>query len=187
MAFPINSVPVIVRSLLASRGADVSNLRNNRIIALIDSALETMAYRVARGPGYRGLQREFDGLSPVAGELDIATLGGAMIFDIARSRVRESATDDLLTPIDSIHVLRHVNLPTGQVYYAQDGTNLRFRASDGTLDTYATDVTITASSVPTFSQLTSEYEGLFINTLADLLTTTRPDVRAQELSEVGRA
>ena len=187
MVFPIESVPVIVRSLLASRGADVSNLRNNRIIALIDSALETMAYRVARGDDYRGLQREFEGLTPAVGELDLGTLGNTIIFNLVRAQVKEDSTGALLTPVDSLHTLHYGNLPVGQVYYAQDGMILRFRNSAGALDTYALDVTITANFIPSFSQIPSEYEGLFINTLAGLLTTSQPEMRAQELAEVGRA
>lgn len=187
MAFPLLSVPVIVRALLQSRGADVSNLRNNRILALVDSALEAMAYRVARGEDYRGLQREFGGLPPVVGELDLSTLGNTLIFNLARSQVKEDSTGVLLTPVDSLHTLHYGNLPVGQVYYAQDGMILRFRDAAGALDTYADDVTITANFIPVFSQIPNEYEGLFINTLAGLLTTEQPEMRAQELAEIGRA
>lgn len=180
----INNVPVYVRSLLAARGQDVSNLRNPRIVAMIGSALEAMAYRVARGPDYRGLQNDFF-LTPAAGVIEDWTAG--IIFDIARSEVRDANTNVPLTPLDSVHALALASLPSDQVYYAQEGDKIRFRATNGALDTYATPVRITANFIPSLTDIPPEYHGLFFNTLAGLLTEPRPEMRAQELSEVGRA
>ena len=183
----VNNVPVMLRALLASRGADVSNLRTNRVLALVDSALETMAYRIARGEDYRGLQKQFSALSPVAGVLSRTTIGTTAIFDMARSTVREDSTGTLLTPVDSLMAFTYGELPLGQVYYAQDGDRLRFRDAAGSLTAFTSAVTITANYIPTLAQVPVEYHGLFLDTLAGLMTEPRPEIRAQELSEVGRA
>lgn len=184
MALSLATIPLIIRSLLAARGADVSNLRNPRIIAAISPALETMAYRVARGPDYRGLQTDFNGQLPVAGWL--SSMSSTLIFDLTHSVVYDSFGGELLIPVDSLHTLQYGNLPTGPVYYAQEAHGLRFRNTNGSLNTYADEVTITANYIPALGQVPVEYEGLFFDTLAELLTT-QPESRAQELSLEGRA
>lgn len=188
MSLSVRSTAIRVRSLLGSRGADVSNLRNSRIAALIDPALELMAYRIAEGPHYRGLQQDIVVL-PAAGVASFPA-GSKVIFSLARSQVRVSATSVLLTPVDSPYTLANANLGSEQVFYTQDGPNLRFRATDGNLTTYATSVVVTANYIPLLSSLPIEYEGLFIETLAGLLSepTARPqEQRATVMSEAGRA
>lgn len=174
------NIPVVIRALLASRGADVTNLRNNRIIALINNALETLAYRVAKGADYKGLQAEFSA-TPTAGVL---TLTSGMIFDLARSTIRDSSATTL-TAVDSLFTLTHGVLPLGQIYYTLEGSKLRFRNTDGVLNTFASPLTITANFIPVLGTLPVEYNELFFSTLAELLTTA-PAPRAQELAEVGR-
>jgi len=177
------TVPILLRAQLSSRGADVANLRNNRILALVDTTLETMAYRIARGGDYQGLRKDFS-VTPVAGFTP--TIGTGAIFDIARSQVRFTAGGAVLTPIDSLLTLTQATLPDDQTYYAQEGTGLRFRDADGTV-TFASPLTITTNFIPLLSEVPVEYHGLFLDTLAGLMSEPRPEMRAQEMSEVGRA
>jgi hypothetical protein len=185
-ALTVYNVPVLLRSLLGSRGADVSNLRNPRVIALIDTALEALAYRVARGEDFRGLQKEFV-VDVQGGRLTRADMGDAVIFDLARSTIREVNTGVLLIPLDSLTTVTYGGLPDGQIYYAPDGTGLRFRDALGSLTGYIATVTLTANHIPVLGQLPVEYQGLFLNTLAGLVTQPQAESRALELSEVGRA
>lgn len=182
-ALTVNNVPLLLRALLGSRGADVGNLRNNRVLALVNTALEAMAYRIARGADYHGLRKDF-AVTPVAGFA--ATIGTRAIFDLARTEVKFAAGGTVLVPVDSLLTLTQADLPDDQMYYAQEGTGLRFRDADGTLS-FASPLTITANYIPLLSEVPVEYEGLFLNTLAGLMTEPRPEPRALELSEAGRA
>lgn len=187
MSLTINSVPILVRSALRARGADLSNLRNPAILALVNPALDIMAHRIAEGKDYAGLQKDFTA-TPTSGFLDLSTLGTGALFDIARSLVKVTATGVPLTPLDSLYSLtNNPNLVSDQVYYAQDGGGLRFRATNGSLNTYATPLTITTNFIPSLGQLPFEYEGLFINTLIGLIGDRPAEQRAMELSEAGRA
>lgn len=185
MSLSVRSICIRVRHLLGSRGQDVSNLRNPRIAALIDPALETMAYRVAKGEDYRSLQKDYS-LTPTAGVIAGFTVDH--LFDMARSTVKVAATGVPLMPLDSLYSLfNNPNLSNDQVYYAQDGPGLRFRATDGTFGTYATALTVTSNTIPVLTTLPQQHEGLLIQTLAGLIDAQTTEMRARELSEAGRA
>jgi hypothetical protein len=149
------------------------------LLTLIPVALELLADKVAQGPGYKGLQKDFD-LTPVAGAVDIPTL---MIFDINRSVVRVASSNDFLTPIDDILTLENGNLPSDQVYYALDGSSLRFRSTTPSLTDYATAVKVRANFIPTPATLPTQYEGNAVEVLVSLVGSDNAD----QMSATGRA
>lgn len=151
-----------------------------RLVTMVPAALELLADKVAQGLGYRGLQKDFD-LTPTAGAVDIPTL---MLFDINKATVRVASSNDYLTPIDDVLTLENGNLPLDQVYYARDGSTLRFRSTTGLLTDYATALKVRANFIPTLSTLpTTQYEGNLVETLAAMAG----QVHAEEMAMTGRA
>lgn len=150
-----------------------------RLVTMIPAALELLADKVRQGPGYRGLQKDFD-LTPAAGAVDIPTL---MLFDINKSTVRVASSNDYLTPIDDVLTLENGTLPSDQVYYAADGSTLRFRSTTGLLTDYATAVKVKANFIPTLATLPTQYEGNLVEVLVSLAASSH----IEEMSATGRA
>lgn len=185
MAIGVESIPIRVRAVLASRGADYSNLRNNRILALVPSALEEMSHRAAKGEGYEGLQKDFS-VTPTAGVVDLSAIA-TLIFDLARSRVRVASTNLPLYAVDSVETLVNAGLQVDKAMYAQDGAELRFRDTSGALGTYVTPVKIKANYVLVLADIPTQYEDMFIQTLAGLAGGQLPEMRAHEMAANTRA
>lgn len=156
-----------------------------RIYTLIPAALELLADRVKRSIDYRGLQTDFS-VTPVAGLVDLTALAG-ILFDINRSTVRVSATNDYLSPVDNIITLENGGLPNDQPYYAQDGTTLRIRSVTPLLTDYTTPLKIKSNYIPSLTDaalpLPSQYEGALLETVVEM--AVKPN--AEEMAATGRA
>lgn len=166
---------------LVAAGADPAHVKIPNLVALIPDALELLGKRVAAGMDYQGLQTDFSA-TPAAGLLDLSSLTG-LLFDLHRSRVRVSASGISLQPIDSLETLERGDLPNDQVYYAQDGSTLRFRSTTPALNDYATALKIRANFIPSVATLPSEYEGALVRVMVELAGNA---VAAAELTETGR-
>lgn len=143
-----------------------------------------MSHRVAKESGYEGLQKDFS-VTPTAGVIDLSAIA-TIIFDIARSRVRVASTNLPLYPIDSVETMVNAGIPTDKVVYAQDGAELRFYSA-GALGTYVTPVKIKSNYVLALADIPTQYEDMFIETLAGLVGGQVPEVRAREMSANTRA
>lgn len=173
MTLTVQNIPVLVRSLLASRGADVSNLRNNRILALVDIALR----RLAEVTASTSLLRKSFTVTAINGEASLAT--------------PLSATEPLL--LDGLRRAQiFIDGFNHAAQYKADRSSLTFSASnqfaywtlenqtliirDGTgLDNYDGPAVIrSAPYVPLLANVPATLGPIFIELLAELLTNGKP-------------
>lgn len=169
MSLTVESVPIRVRSLLAARGQDVSNLRTPRLLALIPDALRELATQAMPS----NLLRKTFTETAVAGGAPLTTslaaspplilegLRQASIFIegfayAAQYKADRSSMSFLATPEFPYWTLEN------QTIVINDGTGL---------GNYAGDVTIrNAPYIPTLATIPTSLEHLFILILADLVT-----------------
>jgi hypothetical protein len=154
-------------------------------LTLTSDALEITSHRIAKEDGYEGLQKDF-AVTPTAGAIDLTAID-TLIFDIARSRVRETGTNLPLRAVDSLETLVHGGLQTDKAAYAQDGAELRFRDLNGALGSYATPVKIKANYVLTLDDVPGSYEATLVQTLAGLVGSQTGEVRSSEQAANTRA
>lgn len=160
---------------------------------LFKSALEALGAEIARGPNWKGMQKDFP-VTPVLGSIDLTAAATAdIIFMLHRSRIRIAATNASLIPIDDQLTLEHGGLSGDHIYYTVQGNDIRILNTDGTLNTYVTQVKVTANFVPALANITLQYEEPLIALLSErLLAAIQGDPRlamseAQAAIEGGRA
>lgn len=158
-----------------------------RLITLVPTALTLLAERVAQGPGYKGLQIEYTA-TPIAGVVGLAGLP-QILFDINRSPVRIASSNAVVQAIDSYETLEHGDLPNDRVYFAQDGSDLRFRSTTPSLVDFVSPVKIRSNYIPLLINtipslpLPDQYEPLAVETLVEVAGMSV----AKDLVMVGRA
>lgn len=150
--------------------------------SMVDQALELLGKRLAASDSRAGMTKDF-AATPSAGVVDLTALPG-ILFDINRSGVRAASSSVRLSAVDSIETLERGGLPADQVFYAQDGTDLRFRDTSGSTTSYAAQVEIKSSFVPAMTDITSQYEEALVSTLVELAGST--GAKPEEVA-VGRA
>lgn len=188
---PVTELHIAQRAFasLVASGGDPATIKIPHLISLIPLGLELLAKRVADSDAYEGLQRDYTA-TPAAGFLDLDTLAN-VLFDIDKCRVRVSASNASLAAVDSYETLEHGELALDQVYYAQDGTALRFRDTAGSLVAYATALKVRANYIPSLTDssypLPSQYVGALVSQVVELV---RGEIQPQEAIETaitGRA
>lgn len=141
MSLSVESLPIRVRALLASRGADVSNLRNNRILALLPSALSELSSTVLQSPNpaKRHLLRKAFPIIAVDGEVDLT----AALTDtepLLLDGIRQSTItfNDVAYPAQFKADRSSLSYPasTEFIYWTLEGTKLLVVEFDG-LGTFA--------------------------------------------------
>lgn len=154
-------------------------------LVLVGDALEVLSHRIAKEDGYEGLQKDFP-VTPAAGVVDLSAIA-ALIFDIARTRVRIASSNLPLYAVDSMETLAHGGLQTDKVVYAQDGAELRFRDTSGNLGTYVTPLKLKANYELTLSDIPAAYESALVQTLAGLVGNQLSELRGREMAANTRA
>jgi hypothetical protein len=164
----------LTENTLALRALELAGLPETelpRVVSQIPAGLELLGLEVRSSPDYADMQADFPA-TPVAGLLDLSAIDG-ILFDMGRSTVRVSATNQRLTPIDDLLTLQDGRLPSDAVYYAQDGRGLRFRSATPSLTDYATAVKIRANYVPSLidsaRSVPLRFEGRLVALLASLV------------------
>ena len=183
-------------SLRAMEAAGLTDDSLPTILSLVPSALEVFSKRVAADDtNFRGMQKGFTGLTITAGVLDLS-ITPKMLFNPLRSIVYTSsvATAKPVQWLWDIYMLHFADVLNDGVFYAQDGQKLIFLSTDGAINTLAsTTARITANYIPLITEVPFEYEGAFIETLAEMaLNSLRKDlmkasVDARELASVSTA
>jgi hypothetical protein len=183
MAYTTATLALAASEALRARGMNAPPSLLPRIAAQVPAALELTAKRIAEGPGYRGLQKDFDA-TPTAGVYDTSTAAG-MLFDIHRSRIRVTSSGATLQAVDDLRTLEKGSLPPDSVYYALDGGRIVFRSTTGLLNDYATAVKIRANFVPTLAEATTYgYDGTLLETLVGMFS--RDAQESAEMAAAGR-
>lgn len=167
--------------VLEVSGKSERSLPRFRILGLASQGLELLAKRIAAGPGYQGLQKDFSA-TPSAGRFDLTTLAD-LLFDMSKATVRISSSNVLLIPVDAAHTLEKGDLVLDDIYYTRLGNELVFKSTDGAINTFATALKIKANFIPTLATLPAEYKTALTTTINELATGSaiRP-----ELYEVSR-
>lgn len=187
----MNELSLVQRTFasLVNAGADPTKVKIPNLLALIPDALELLGKRVAAGDDYEGLQMDFD-VTPIAGVADLAVVSDGILFDLARARVRVAASDVTLQPIDSLETLQNGDLPNDQVWYAQEGSTLRFRSTTPSLTNYVTPVKVKANYIPSLLDaalpLPFQYESALVLIMVELAHGDATPMEARELTETGR-
>jgi hypothetical protein len=159
---------------LVTGGADPTKISVPHLLALVPDALELLGKRVAAGPDCEGLQKSF-AATIAAGVTDTAALSG-ILFDPLKAIVFPPASTVPCVFLEVYEDLVYGNMPVGAaeaIYYAQNGTVLRFRNNtDGLLNTLAGAATITANYLPSLTDgtlpLPLQYEGALIRSMVEL-------------------
>lgn len=184
MAWTQTTLALAVYEALKAREPRVPPSTLPRIAAQVPAALELMAKRIAAGPGYEGLQKDFDA-TPTAGVYDTSA-ASTMLFDIDRSQVRVASSGSTLQAVDNLRTLDRGGLPSDVVYYALDGGRIVFRSTTPAINDYVTPVKIRASFVPTLAEVTTYgLDGTLLETLLGMLSGDRQE--PTEMAQVTRA
>lgn len=165
MALSSESVPIRVRAYLASRGADVSGLRNPRILALVPDALRELVTK--------GQLRKTFAISAVSGTVSLAAaLADAEPLILEEIRKATVTFDNQTYPMQWKADRSSLMLPASVefVYGAIEDTTLLVADESG-LGHFTDDGDIrNASFVATLSSVTAGLESIFIQTLVRLLS-----------------
>lgn len=167
---------------LRARGIGLPPSAVPRLAAQVPAAIELMAKRIAQGPGYEGLQKDFDA-TPTAGVYDTSA-AAAMLFDINRSQIRVASSGATLQAADNLRTMERGGLPSDVVYYTLDGGRIVFRSTTPAINDYATAVKVRANFVPTFAEVTTYgLDGTLLETLVGMNSGTQ---EAVEMAAVNR-
>lgn len=167
MSITIESVPIRVRALLASRGQDASNLRNNRILALVPDALRELASQAMP----TNLLRKTFTETAAAGEASLATSLAAteplILEGLRRASVYITGFSYAAQP-KADRASLSFPASTEFAYWALENQTIIIRdATD--IDTYAGPVTIrNAPYIPILANVPVSLEPLFLLILADM-------------------
>jgi hypothetical protein len=179
-----------IRKQTGKVSREEATLWRSTLSVIAGDALDLMAKRVAAGPAYEGLQTDYS-VNTVAGFIDLRALTG-ILFDIDRARVRVTSTNATVRAVDSYETLENGGLQPDQIYYAQDGTGLRFRDLTGSITAYAVAVKIMANYIPSFTDaalpIPTQYEPALVSTMVELALGQMQPAEAKETTEIaGRA
>lgn len=182
MAYTTQTLALAAYEALAARRPGLPPSVIPRIATRVPAALELMAKRVAQGPGYRALQKDFDA-TPTAGVYDTSA-APTMLFDLGRSQVRVASSGATLQPVDHLRTLEVGGLPSDVVYYADDGGRIVFRSTTPAINDYATAVKIRSNFIPSLSEASSYgFDGTLLETLVGMVMAE--PLEAAEMAATG--
>lgn len=167
MSLTIENVPIKLRSLLAARGQDTSNLRSPRILALIPNALRELAEQAMP----TNLLRKTFTETAAAGEASLTTSLTAAEPLILEGLRRAAIYVDGFTYAAQYKADRaSLSYPasTEFAYWALENQTIIIRDAMG-LNNYVGNVTIrNAPHIPILTNVPVSLEALFILILADM-------------------
>ena len=144
----------------------------------INGALARLARIVAQSAEFHLLQKEFT-FTPVAGVGDLTTIAGTdedtILYDSVLRTGHLRFTSDAASKTPLIRVPRYQSLyssslPSDAVhYFIRSDKKVVFRATDGTINSFVTPMTLTASVIPTVASLPPQFENLFIDILTEMV------------------
>jgi hypothetical protein len=174
MSLSLNSIPVRVRAHLASRGADVSNLRDNRILALVPDALRLLSER--------GFLRKTFVITAVNGVVDLAApLTAAEPLILERIREAQVTFPDFTYALQWKADRSSLSFPASSEfgYVAVEDKTLLIATSDG-LGVYdGTGSLRNAPYVPLLSSVPVTLEAAFIALVSELAHVPAQMARTQ--------
>jgi hypothetical protein len=174
MSLSLNSIPVRVRAHLASRGADVSNLRDNRILALVPDALRLLSER--------GFLRKTFVITAVNGVVDLAApLTATEPLILERIREAQVTFPDFSYPLQWKADYSSLSFPSSDqfAYVAVENKSLLVATSDG-LGVYdGTGSLRNAPYVPLLSSVPVTLEAAFIALVSELAHVPAQMARTQ--------
>lgn len=181
MALDAYQVAILARAQLTEESEAKVGLSIPNIMLLVPVALALYGVRVAAGPDWKALQKDFQGVVPApAGQIaltDAVNLPN-ILFKIGKSHIRVAATNSGLRPCDSYATLEKGKLPTGPTWYAIEGNYLFIRDAGGGMGTYVTPVSILSNIIPLITEVPAADVGKFTQTLAEVcVQQLHPDVR----------
>lgn len=166
-----------VRNRVAPDASDKDIQKIDYMIEVnIPAALSRVGRVVSQSPEFRLLQKEFV-VTPVAGVADVGAQdsGNQILWDTVErtGTIRETADTSNKRPFIRVprrQSLYSTNPSTDAVHYFVEGTKkITLKDASGALGTYATQITVTANVIPTVATLPAQFEGLFIDTLTELV------------------
>jgi hypothetical protein len=156
-----------------------------RLGVLVSDARQKLAEEVSRDPQRKHLLRKtFPVVAASAGVASLASLTGAsepILLDSLRGGTIYAEGIEL--PLQYLPDRVGLQLSRSPVfgYYAVDGSQLIIKAQDGTLNSYAGNLTITASFVPLLANLPVELEDDLVNVVAGLAAPPRVRTKEREV------
>lgn len=159
----------------------------------INGALNRLARIVAQSAEFYLLQKEFT-VTPAAGVADLTTISGSdedtILYDslVRTGHIRftsDAASKTPLVRVPRYQSLYSSSLPSDAVhYFFRSDKKIAFRATDGTINSFVTPLTLTANVIPTVATLPVQFEDLFIDILTEMVAQKGGQMIAPDESAV---
>jgi hypothetical protein len=162
-----------VYNLLRLQRASVDATTVPRVMGLIPTGLSALAKRVAEGPGWRALLKDFTGVV-TNGYVDLTlSAWDGMLLDLNRATFNVTPSGDsagYYQPLPNERVIESTRLPSefGYVSRLQNQLKVR-RKGQTTWVVFSGAITVTANFIPALAELPGELEQDLILMLAELV------------------